>query len=252
MDNLNEKRAKVMLLGSFHFNKPGNDMIEETYDFDPFSEERQKEISEVVELLGRFRPTKIAVETNRGDQSYLDDTFKQYLNNQNHLPAHEGLQIGAPLAKKFDIETISAVDDKQRFVLTDEEGQQLGSDIEGIDPKGWNQFLEYNEQLNNGISNQTLKESLTYRNSPECLNFQDSFYYKIMMKVESNENYLGADWMTGWYGRNLRIFRNLQRITQSENERILVIFGTGHIPILKELINNSPEHEEVDVLDYLK
>ena len=45
-----------------------------------------------------------------------------------------------------------------------------------------------------------------------------------------------------WYDRNLRIFRNLQNIDAKPNDRILVLFGSGHIAILDQLLASSPEY----------
>ena len=51
--------------------------------------------------------------------------------------------------------------------------------------------------------------------------------------------------------RNLRIFANLKRITESPDDRILVVFGAGHVPILRHAIACSPKHELVDLRAYL-
>lgn len=52
------------------------------------------------------------------------------------------------------------------------------------------------------------------------------------------------------YDRNLRIFRNLQRLTSSPEERILLVIGAGHLPILQFVASTSPEYELMDVRDY--
>jgi hypothetical protein len=66
------------------------------------------------------------------------------------------------------------------------------------------------------------------------------------------DDYLGPDMRTGWYNRNLRIFHNLQRITRSPDERILVIIGSGHLPILRHSVEASPEYRLVEVDQYLR
>jgi hypothetical protein len=57
--------------------------------------------------------------------------------------------------------------------------------------------------------------------------------------------------VTAWYNRNLRIFANLQRITETPDERLLLLIGGGHLPILRHCIVASPECELVEVADYL-
>jgi len=49
----------------------------------------------------------------------------------------------------------------------------------------------------------------------------------------------------------LRIFANLQRITQSAEERILLIIGRGHLAILRHCVLASPEYDLVEVHEYL-
>ena len=57
--------------------------------------------------------------------------------------------------------------------------------------------------------------------------------------------------MTHWYNRNLRIFANLQRITEPSDERILLVIGGGNVPVLRHCVQASPGHELVEVEVYL-
>jgi len=60
-----------------------------------------------------------------------------------------------------------------------------------------------------------------------------------------NGSYEGADALSmHWYNRNLRIFRNIQNIAEKE-DRIMVLFGAGHVSILLNLFESSPEFELV-------
>ena len=45
-------------------------------------------------------------------------------------------------------------------------------------------------------------------------------YLVDWFKVGMGHEYTGPDWITAWYNRNLRIFANLQRITEDAGERI--------------------------------
>lgn len=71
-------------------------------------------------------------------------------------------------------------------------------------------------------------------------------------QIEDNE-FFGVDYTTGWwFNRNLRIFRNIQKIKTKSTDKILVIFGAGHMNILNILFDVSPEYNLVNTLDYLK
>ena len=66
------------------------------------------------------------------------------------------------------------------------------------------------------------------------------------------DNQRGADILSiWWYNRNMRIFRNLQDMNTSKNDRILVIFGNVHASILRQLLESSPEFKYIE-FDQLK
>jgi len=59
-------------------------------------------------------------------------------------------------------------------------------------------------------------------------------------------NTRGADALAmHWYSRNLRIFRHIQQITTSPDDRILVLYGSGHIQLLNQLFECSPEYNYI-------
>lgn len=74
-----------------------------------------------------------------------------------------------------------------------------------------------------------------------------------VFKYETNDKeYFGVDFTTGWwYNRNLRIFRNIQRINAKPTDRILVIYGAGHLNILNTLFDCCPEFKLIKASRYL-
>ena len=53
-----------------------------------------------------------------------------------------------------------------------------------------------------------------------------------------------------WYERNLKIFSNIQNLCKNSN-RLFIIYGAGHLQILRDLINASENLTLVDVYQYL-
>ena len=50
----------------------------------------------------------------------------------------------------------------------------------------------------------------------------------------------GANWVAhSWYARNLKIVVNLTRITELEDERILLIIGGGHLGFLRACLKSA-------------
>jgi len=74
--------------------------------------------------------------------------------------------------------------------------------------------------------------------------------YMRFNRVGAGDTYVGAELVSTWYERNIHIFANLQRISEP-GDRILVIFGAGHAPILRELVESDPEMTFVAAGPYL-
>ena len=111
----------------------------------------------------------------------------------------------------------------------------------GIDEiqKRYSDFYEYKTKMT--LEN-TILENLQYMNSDKVLDRGFGAY--ITGGQFESENYEGADALSMfWINRNLRIFRNIQNIDYDESDRILVLFGAGHISILKWLFESSPAFE---------
>lgn len=90
-------------------------------------------------------------------------------------------------------------------------------------------------------------------NDPEYIRRSLGNYLVGHFKYASFSNdYIGADFETGrWFNRNLRIFRNIQRIETEPSDRILVIFGAGHQNLLNYLFECSPEYHLEEANKYL-
>ena len=96
-----ESKTKVMLLGCFHFDNPGLD-VEKFENVNILSERRQKEVTEVVELLKQFKPDKIFVEVPVELQGSLDSNLIKYKSGQITLRGTETHQLGYRLAKELN------------------------------------------------------------------------------------------------------------------------------------------------------
>jgi hypothetical protein len=55
-----------------------------------------------------------------------------------------------------------------------------------------------------------------------------------------------------WYQRNFRIITNIMQVIESPRDRVLVIFGQGHIPYLREGIKSNSDMQLIEPNDYLR
>ena len=107
--------VEVMVLGSYHFAKPGLDLHNAEID-DVLSAHRQRELAAVVNGLAAFRPTVVAVESvcdampGRAHPKYAD-----YLAGKESNQRNEIYQIGFRLAKQLKLEKVIGIDAPGEF-----------------------------------------------------------------------------------------------------------------------------------------
>ena len=83
----------------------------------------------------------------------------------------------------------------------------------------------------------------TYRNSDKVVERDYGAYLAGDFKLGK---YRGADALAmHWYSRNLRIFRNIQELHLQPTDRLVVLYGAGHMGVLKQLFECSVEFELV-------
>ncbi len=89
-------------------------------------------------------------------------------------------------------------------------------------------------------------------NEPEGRQAEHRFYLQ-MAQVGLKDHYPGANWVGhSWYTRNLKIFVNLTRITESADDRILLIIGGGHVYLVQHFLEASGNYIVESPLQYLK
>lgn len=256
------QKADVMLLGTFHFDDPGLDDYKPRFPWNPLESRRQQEIAEVVRLLAAFRPTRVAPEWPVGRQAELDAAYGAFLAGLSPVSPNEREQLGFRLARELSHERVFAVDAPARSYEPDMTQEQYDRHvarlIEGADSRlltrqqdlegRFRALAELDDSLKTTMG---LREYLVRENDPERVLVAHGQYLVGSFYLGRDDDYLGPDMRTRWYNRNLRIFHNLQRITASRDERIIVIIGSGHVPILRHSVQASPEYRLVEVSDYL-
>jgi hypothetical protein len=214
---------------------------------DVLTEPKKTELTELIDYIKVFKPTKIAIEAHpewRATEKLHDYKRGQYRNERD-----ERFQIAMRLASELNLDTIYSIDaesfDPQIEKLDSAYYNRLikDFDFESDDPylKMYKEFYKYTNKL---VSKMKLIDYFKYINSEEYHKLDYGGYLIGDFKLDSLR---GADILSiWWYNRNLRIFRKLQEITTSANDKILVVFGNGHASILRQLIECSPEYEYID------
>lgn len=240
----------ILLLGTFHFlGSPSDERS--SGDAGIFSPVRQAQVEEVLTLLEEFRPTKIALEFPVASQAELAAQYEAFVREGGPEAADERYQLGFKLARRLGLETVYAIDAEGRWLepRTDpttyarehEQTRRLRDEYAGP-------IANAARRVDSIIQEQTLRDALLFLNTPERLNDSLAEYLMKKLTVGTGAEYPGADgFVSQWYNRNLRIYANILRIIDSPEDRILVIIGAGHAPILAHLLDASLHFDLVAV-----
>ena len=90
--------ARVMLLGTFHFDNPGLDAVKYT-PIDVMQPEQQAYVVALSERLARFAPTKVLLEYTDDVDEKINQRYRDYLAGKFELRKNEVYQVGFRVAK---------------------------------------------------------------------------------------------------------------------------------------------------------
>jgi hypothetical protein len=94
-------------------------------------------------------------------------------------------------------------------------------------------------------------DQLILLNQPERIEKSHKIYYDIM-RIGRGKEYIGANYVSWWYRRNLTILDNIIRLTDSPSDRIMVVYGSGHLKLLTQFAGESDFYTVESPLKYLK
>jgi hypothetical protein len=230
-------RAEVLVVGTYHMNNPGRDIFNTQAD-DVLAPKRQAEIAQVIEALKRFRPTKIAVERTAGDERIRKD-YAAYLAGTHQLTRNEIEQLGFRLAKELGHKEVYAVDADGEFpyprLVKYAKATGRSKEFDALN----NEVGEMVKAMNAYLASHTILETLLYMNSDAKVAEDLGFYYR---QAEFGEpwDWAGADLLADWYRRNMRIYTNIAQLAGSPDDRVLVIYGAGHLGWLQHAFASNP------------
>ena len=245
-------KTKILLIGTIHFETPHLDAHElKTDDF--LAPKRQQELEELTGILKQTNADKLMIEKPLKEQKQIDSLYKAYLQNKYKLTVSEREQIGFRLAEKLNLKEINCVDifygmtHDSLLSVTAKEKNQLYL-LKELGTTANNLKLEFDSV----VKRNSITEVLKYINKKELLQKNLSLYLKYIAKVGAGENYIGAEAVSDWYLRNLAIYANVITQINANDKYVILIFGQGHIPILKHLLQNNDDFEVIEVNSVLK
>lgn len=232
-----DARPAILVLGTYHMSNPGRDIHNMKAD-DVLSPQRQQEIAQLIEVLKRFHPTKIAIEADIGSKR-VEQEYSDYLAGKYTLSRNEIDQIGYRLAKELGHKTVYPVDEEGEFpyyrVLNYAKANGLKEQFDAIQASTETMVKEEGDFL----GSHTVLETLEYMNS-DARAAKDVASYYAYAPLGDPYDYAGPDLLALWFQRNIRIYSNIVKLVESPSDRILVIYGAGHLGWLRQDVANDP------------
>ena len=232
-----DARPEILVLGAYHMANPGHDLANVQAD-DVLSPKRQQEITQLLEVLKKFHPTKIVTENTFGSQQ-VEKEYSGYLAGTYTLSNNEVNQIAYRLAKELNHQAVYPVDVYGEFPWDRVANYAKAKGMtEKMDAATAVVTARVNDE-SNFLHTHTVLEMFEYLNSDSMVAKDVAWYYSFVPMGDAFDN-AGADLIALWFQRNIRIYSNIVKLIDSPNERILVLYGAGHVGWLRQDIENDP------------
>lgn len=104
-----KEKANVLVVGTFHFDYPGLD-VNKTADedkIDVLREPKKSEVTELVEYIKKFKPTKIAIEAF--DKWNAGEKLRKYNAGQFRDQRDERYQLALRIASELKLDTLYSI-----------------------------------------------------------------------------------------------------------------------------------------------
>lgn len=245
---------QVLLLGTFHFNNPGNDVAKVKVD-DILSPKRQAEVQALAANLQAFRPDVIFIEQLPSNQGYIDSLYTAYLAGGARDRRNEIVQVAFRVGKALSLKP-------SQLVCVDDQSTQFPYDSLMREATSANQaqllttlqvdIKRREQEFNQLLSSASITNVLLHMNTPAYQKNDLGFYTNTLVLAGGTTNNVGAYTTAQWYSRNIMIHGNILKRLTGREKRILILFGAGHAAVLNHLMQLNPAYEVVPVASVLK
>lgn len=247
-----DPKTKVLVVGSFHFDYPNQDAhkTEKSDQVDVLEPKTAAEVTELINYIKKFKPTKIAIEA--WPDWKANEKLKEYKEGKHRDQRDERYQLAMRLATELKISELYSIDANsmldefiEKFEKTDSVYfKNMLKDYDFLNDDRISQqyttFIKNTERKNF----KSILDMFKYMNSKEYHQYEYGAYLTGDFKLREHD---GADLLAlYWYNRNLRMFRKIQEIPKNSEDRILVIAGNGHATVFRQLFTISPEYDYVE------
>jgi hypothetical protein len=240
--------AEVLLFGVFHFHNPGRDVVR-VDQIDVTTSDNQLYLQRLAMRICAFRPTTILLEFDRSREPEIRRQLETYIAGASELGANEIYQIGFRVAKTCGVEKLHGIDESEvgwdaepLFEYLEKSAPDLLAAFNDSVARMQESDAEAHRELN-------LRELLIRANDAEQDRMNKELYL-VTAAAGAGSSFEGADAAARWWHRNFRMYANIQRYA-SPGDRVLVVAGSGHTAILRDLLEIDGRIRAADIHEYL-
>lgn len=257
-------QVEVMVLGTYHMHNPDLDEVNFEAD-DVLTEDRQAELQDLVGLLADWEPDRIAVERPYNINEELNHVYRRYRNeeyNYSEEPEFSGdyeekitdcrsevVQIGFRLADFLNHEQVVAIEEHpepKRYRPDPFDSRDISSFPKT--PYGDSERPNLDEE--DVLRQLSIPEYLARINQESRLRNNHNLMFDRSLRMVDDD--FGSPLaLTYWYDRNIRMVHHLWRGMSPKDDRLFLIVGSGHVRILRHLLNEAPMFCPVSPRSYL-
>jgi hypothetical protein len=244
----------LLVLGSYHMEGSSQDAVNLAVG-DVRTAAKQRELTELLDRLAAFRPTKILIESPFY-RSKAPENYAKFLKGEYVLTANEIDQVAFVLAKRLGHATVFPVD--YPMWMDGRVPQEIGTPkpkpkpVNESKPAAPAPVPEHLQRLQDLMAKGTVLDTFRHLNSEAYMRADHDWYVRMLHPdPESTELYEGANLLTNWQKRNLRILANVYRVAEP-GDRILLLIGSGHLTVLRQWAEGAQDLALMDTAAYLR
>jgi len=240
-ENINPNKIQVLNFGSIHLSGSTDAHSSITDISNP---KVKLEIKKIVDRLVHFKPTVICVEIPPKSTKFINETYQKYKINQNNKInySEEVNVIGLEVARLSGTKKIYGIDNPIGFNYPALINLANGKVSDSLYVES---IMKNYEKVNKKPLLEQFFEINTKEYKMETYNF-----YNFLGTMHSPNNFEGADIISEFYKRNLRMYTNFSDIPLTKKDRVLIIMGVTHTAYFDIFIENNPKYQLRNITNY--
>lgn len=253
-------KPQVMILGTYHLHQS------ERMGIDIISDIRQNELLDIARKIAVFMPNKIAIEKLPRDEKIVNARYHMFLKDgfidvskfhhsrtlyKNTGDVNEIVMLAFRIGKLCGVHNLVAINYVNiGFIFKMFALRYAKRKLPDIYRKICDKENEYFSSCKE-VFQGSLLDTFIYLNQQTNIKRQHNAQFLEVNQIGAFGNFIGSAFVKSWYARNLHIFANIQSVCK-EDDRLLILYGAGHLAILESLVNDYSEIELVSPLEYLR